>query len=135
MRYWRRPEVRAIPIKLPRQLKRRQWLTRSNFLWATAAIVGLGVAIALVAALATGSLKAGIGAGTTTVTSEKTDSQGKVIKRTITSSTQDAKILWNWLSLLVVPASLARLGTLLQLKPIFCSLILVSSCVSDFRLL
>jgi hypothetical protein len=97
--------------------------------------MGLGVAIALVAALATDTVKACIGAGTTTVTSEKTDSQGKVIERTITTTPQDAKTLWDWLSLLVVPASLARLGTLLQLKPIFCSLILVSSCVSDFRLL
>ena len=103
MRYWRRPEVRAIPIKLPRQLKRRQWLTPSNVRWVSGAALGLGVEIALVAALATDTVKAGIGAGTTTVTSEKTDSQGKVIKRTITTSTQDAKTLWHWLSLAGIP--------------------------------
>jgi hypothetical protein len=60
-----------MPIKLPKQQKRPPWLTRSNFLWATAAIVGLGVAIALVAALATGTLKSGFRAGTTIVTSER----------------------------------------------------------------
>jgi uncharacterized protein YjbI with pentapeptide repeats len=101
-----------MPIKLSQQQKRPPWLTRSNVLWGTGIALGLGVAIAL----ATGSLRAGIGAGTTTVTSEKTDSQGKVIERTITTSTQDAKTLWDWLSLLGVPASLAGLGAWLQLR-------------------
>jgi hypothetical protein len=106
-----------MPIKLPKQQKRPPWLTRSNFLWGTGIALVLGIAIiALVAALATGTLKSGIGAGTTTATSEKTDSQGKVIDRTKTTTPQDAKTLWDWLSLLVVPASLAGLGALLQLK-------------------
>jgi hypothetical protein len=76
-----------MPIKLPKQQKRSPSLTGSNVLWGTGIALGLSLAIALVAALATGTLKAGIGAGRTTVTSEKTDSQGKVIKRTITTST------------------------------------------------
>jgi uncharacterized protein YjbI with pentapeptide repeats len=75
--------------------------------------------IALVAALATGTLKSGFGADTTTVTSEKTDSQGKVIERATTTSTQDAKTLWDWLNLggvLAVPITLAILAAWLQHK-------------------
>jgi hypothetical protein len=105
-------------IKLSKQLKLLPWLTRSNVLWGTGIALALSIAIALVAALATGKLKFGIGAGTTTVTSEKTDSQGKVIERTITTSTQDAKTLWDWLHLtavLGVPLTLANLGYLVKL--------------------
>jgi uncharacterized protein YjbI with pentapeptide repeats len=104
-------------IKFLKQLKRPPWLTRSKVLWSTGVALGLGIAIALVAALATDTLKFGIGAGTTTVTSEKTDSQGKVIERTITTSTQDAKTLWDLLNLmgvLAVPVTLAILAALLQ---------------------
>jgi hypothetical protein len=105
-------------IKLSKQLKLLPWLTRSNVLWGAGIALALSIAIALVAALATGKLKFGIGAGTTTVTSEKTDSQGKVIERTITTSTQDAKTLWDWLHLtavLGVPLTLANLGYLVKL--------------------
>jgi hypothetical protein len=105
-------------IKLSKQLKLLPWLTRSNVLWGTGIALALSIAIVLVAALATGKLKFGIGAGTTTVTSEKTDSQGKVIERTITTSTQDAKTLWDWLHLtavLGVPLTLANLGYLVKL--------------------
>jgi hypothetical protein len=105
-------------IKLSKQLKLLPWLTRSNVLWGAGIALALSIAIVLVAALATGKLKFGIGAGTTTVTSEKTDSQGKVIERTITTSTQDAKTLWDWLHLtavLGVPLTLANLGYLVKL--------------------
>jgi hypothetical protein len=100
-------------------MRRPPWLTRSNVLWGTGITLVLGVAITLVAALATGTLKAGIGAGTTTVTSEKTDSQGKVIDTTKTTTPQDAKTLWDWLNLggvLAVPITLAILAAWLQLK-------------------
>ncbi len=60
-----------MPIKLSQQQKRPPWLTRSIFLWVSGAALGLGMAITLAAALATGSLKAGLGAGTTIVNSER----------------------------------------------------------------
>ena len=97
-------------IKFSKQLKRPPWLTRSNVLWGTGIALGLGVAIAL----ATGTLKAGIGGGKTEVTSVKTTVGG--VETTITTTPQDAKTLWDWLSLLGVPTSLAGLGAWLQLK-------------------
>jgi uncharacterized protein YjbI with pentapeptide repeats len=100
-------------------MRRPPWLTRSNVLWGTGIALGLGMAIALVAALATGTLKSGFGADTTTVTSKKIDSQGKVIDTTETTTPQDAKTLWDWLNLggvLAVPITLAILAAWLQLK-------------------
>jgi uncharacterized protein YjbI with pentapeptide repeats len=95
-------------------MRRPPSLTR-NVLWRTGIALGLGMAIiALVAALATGKFKAGIGGGKTEVTSVKTTVGA--VETTITTTPQDAKTLWDWLSLLVVPASLAGLGALLQLK-------------------
>jgi uncharacterized protein YjbI with pentapeptide repeats len=100
-------------------MRRPPWLTR-NVLWGTGIALGLGMAIiALVAALATGTLKSGFGADTTTVTSKKIDSQGKVIDTTETTTPQDAKTLWDWLNLggvLAVPITLAILAAWLQLK-------------------
>jgi len=95
-------------IKLPKWLKN----PRNVILLS----VGLGTVLGIAIALATGTLKAGFGAGTTTVTSEKTDSQGKVIERTTTKTPQEAKTLWDWLSLAGVPLSLAGLGFWLQLQ-------------------
>ena len=95
-------------IKLPKWLKN----PRNVILLS----VGLGTVLGIAIALATGTLKAGFGAGTTTVTSEKTDSQGKVIERTTTKTPQEAKTLWDWLSLAGVPLVLAWFGFRLQLQ-------------------
>jgi hypothetical protein len=70
----------------------------------------LGVAIAL----ATGKLKSGIGGGETKVTSVKTTVGA--VETTTTTTPQEAKTLWDWLSLAGIPLSLAGLGFWLQLK-------------------
>jgi uncharacterized protein YjbI with pentapeptide repeats len=103
-----------MPIKLSQHQKRPPWLTRSNVLWGTGIALGLGVAIALVAALATGKLKSGIGGGETEVTSVKTTVGA--VETTTTTTPQEAKTLWDWLSLAGIPLSLAGLGFWLQLK-------------------
>ena len=72
--------------------------------------MGLGVAIAL----ATGKLKSGIGGGETKVTSVKTTVGA--VETTTTTTPQEAKTLWDWLSLAGIPLSLAGLGFWLQLK-------------------
>lgn len=93
--------------------QRPNWLNWRNGVSLGVGLVVLGIAIAL----ATGTLKAGFGAGTTTVTSEKTDSQGKVIERTTTKTPQEAKTLWDWLNLagvVAIPVVLAGLGAQLQ---------------------
>jgi len=70
--------------------------------------------IALTYSLVVGNIKAGFEAGQTVMTSEKQDRQGNVIETTTTTTIQDAKTLWDWLSLLGVPFSLAVLGFVLQ---------------------
>ena len=73
------------------------------------------IALSLAIALATGTLKAGFGGGETVVTSEKTTVAG--VEKTITTTTQDAKTLWDWLNLagvVAIPLVLAGLGAQLQ---------------------
>ncbi len=91
-------------IKLPK------WLN-----WRNSLILGLGLGavLGIVIALATGQLKAGIGGGKTEVTSVKTTVGG--VETTTTTTPQEAKTLWDWLSLVGVPLSLAGLGFWLQL--------------------
>jgi uncharacterized protein YjbI with pentapeptide repeats len=75
------------------------------------------MAISLVAALATGKLKSGIGGGETEVTSVKTTVGA--VETTTTTTPQEAKTLWDWLNLggvLAVPITLAILAAWLQLK-------------------
>ncbi|MBM0743889.1 hypothetical protein JOY44_20070 [Phormidium sp. CLA17] len=73
-----------------------------------------GAAIALVYGVQSGNVKAGIGADETITKSEKRDKQGNITETTTTTTFQDAKTLWDWLSLLGVPFSLAILGYVLQ---------------------
>ena len=56
----------------------------------------------------------GLGKSETVTKSEKTDSQGKITERTTITTTQDAKTLWDWLSLFGVPLSLLILGYFLE---------------------
>ena len=89
---------------------RPEWLNWRNGIFLGVGLVGLGIAIAL----ATGQLKAGIGGGKTEVTSVKTTVGG--VETTTTTTPQEAKTLWDWLSLAGVPLSLAGLGFWLQLQ-------------------
>ena len=62
----------------------------------------------------------GIGIGkdesvtTTTVETIEKDKQGKTVKKVTTTAYNDGKTLWDWLSLLGVPLSLAILGYFLE---------------------
>ncbi|XGB43239.1 MAG: hypothetical protein LVS60_05540 [Nodosilinea sp. LVE1205-7] len=87
---------------------RPEWLNWRNGIFLGVGLVGLGIAIAL----ATGQLKAGIGGGKTEVTSVKTTVGG--VETTTTTTPQEAKTLWDWLSLAGVPLSVAGLGFWLQ---------------------
>ena len=95
-------------------MKRTAWLTRKVLVRGIAALATGGAAIALVYGIATGSFKAGFGADETITKSEKRDKQGNITETTTTTTAQDAKTLWDWLSLLGVPFSLAILGYVLQ---------------------
>ena len=90
------------------------WLTKKVLVRGIAALATGGAAIALVYGIATGSFKAGFGADETITKSEKKDKQGNITETTTTTTAQDAKTLWDWLSLLGVPFSLAILGYVLQ---------------------
>ncbi len=90
--------------------QRPNWLNWRSGISFGVGLVGLGIAIAL----ATGKLKAGIGGGKTEVTSVKTTVGG--VETTTTTTPQEAKTLWDWLSLAGVPVSLAGLGFWLQIQ-------------------
>lgn len=88
-------------------------LTKKTLLWGVITIGTMG-AIALTYSLVVGNVKTGFGADQTVMTSEKRDRQGNIIETAIITTIQDAKTLWDWLSLLGVPFSLAVLGFVLQ---------------------
>jgi uncharacterized protein YjbI with pentapeptide repeats len=54
--------------------------------------------------------------GTTVATSVKTDSQGKVLETTTTTTPDDEKTAWDWVGLLGVPFALTGFGVLQQLR-------------------
>lgn len=51
---------------------------------------------------------------TRTVETIEKDTQGKIVKTVLTTTRNNGKTLWDWLSLLGVPLSLAILGYILQ---------------------
>ena len=95
-------------------MKKPAWLTGKSLMSKSIFLVIGGVVIFITYALITGSLRAGFGADETITKSEKRDKQGNVIETTTTTTFQDAKTLWDWLSLAGVPLSLAILGYVLQ---------------------
>jgi Pentapeptide repeats (8 copies) len=78
------------------------------------AALGIVGAIALIYSLAVGTVRAGFGEDKSVTTTEKRDQQGNIVETTTTTTPQDAKTLWDWLSLLGVPFSLVILGFILQ---------------------
>ena len=101
------------PVKVM-GMKKTAWLTRKVLVRGIAALATGGAAIALVYGVQSGTVKAGFGADETVTKSEKRDNQGNITETTTTKTFQDAKTLWDWLSLLGVPFSLAILGYVLQ---------------------
>lgn len=91
-------------------MKQSKWSTPSNMLLGFGSAIALGLAIAL----ATGQLKFRFGPGQVVTTSEKLNSQGKIVETTRIITSQDAKTFWDWLSLLGVPLGLAVGGWLVQ---------------------
>ncbi len=96
------------------KMKRSTWLTKKIVVKLIAALVIGGAGISLASGLQAGHIKTGFLTDRTITTSEKRDSQGIIIESTTTTTPQAAKTLWDWLSLLGVPFSLAILGYLLQ---------------------
>jgi len=85
------------------------WLTWKKLFWGCVLIIVLVTGLRL-----TGVLMLGLGKSETVTKSEKTDRQGKITERTTITTTQDAKTLWDWLSLFGVPLSLLILGYFLE---------------------
>ena len=96
-------------------MKKTAWLTRKVLVRGIAALATGGAAIALVYGVQSGNVKDGFGADKTITKSEKRDKQGTVVETTTATTFQDAKTLWDLLSLAGVPLSLAILGYVLQL--------------------
>ena len=102
-------------IKRPDGLRRPEGLNRRNiglFLTTVLVLAILGHLIYL------GYQKdfTGFGPGKVETEITKKDSQDRIIERTTTKTSQEAKTLWDWLSLAGVPLSLAGLGFWLQLQ-------------------
>ena len=95
-------------------MKKPAWLTGKGLMSKSIFLVIGGVVIFITYALVTGSLRAGFGADETITKSEKRDKQGTVVETTTATTFQDAKTLWDLLSLAGVPLSLAILGYVLQ---------------------
>ncbi|XHX80084.1 MAG: pentapeptide repeat-containing protein [Stenomitos frigidus ULC029] len=95
-------------------MKQPAWQSRKVFTKGAAVLVGSGAAIALLYSVQAGNIKTGFEPDETITKTEKKNKQGDIIETTSTIAFQDAKTLWDWLSLLGVPFSLAVLGYVLQ---------------------
>ena len=99
------------PVKLMGEIVNqvKAWPTRKKLIRGGVTLVVLTVLLRV-----SGILMLGLGEGKTVTTTEKRDSQGKITETTRTVTSQDAKTLWDLLSLFGVPITLVILGAVLQ---------------------
>lgn len=82
------------------------WLTGKSLFWGAITLSGVAILIALYI----------FDPGSTETTSTKKDSQGNILEITTTTTSQDAKNIWDWVSLLGVPFALTAFGVLQQAR-------------------